>query len=456
MINTTSMVSPLSAHQQQQHASIISKKPCTSASCCSPSRLWKQIQTIINTDSREEFRKLTDSTTKLPHVVNVLLTSRLSNNPILYYNKPIIQIDRRLIDKFGKSLSSATDLNALEIALLQRHDYIAYHIIMTLKRNTSIEQMKQFLNHQFNNGFTSLHLACFWGMSKLVRLLLEEGANPFGSNKRQLRPIDCTTHKEIIAILKEKEEEEKMSVTTTTTTTATRVNSGSLLLKKAEKSIIQQQHMDNNMILIHGMTTDDKTSITPIMSPLSFSSSSSSSSSFSSLSSFEYQWTPPTSPIPPSSFTSRNNDIMVEEEEEVEEQLKKLQIVTATIEEQEQDEKICPIIEKRSGCFPRISSISSSSIIDNNKQSIIVLQQKPKKKVVQFNSQIILMDACIRGDKEEIIEIMNQQEEINFNEIRDIQNRSLLHLALMHGQENLVEFLHDKIDINHVDNDGKS
>lgn len=375
-MSTISMVSP-------QHAST---KPCTSASCCSPSRLWRSLQVIINGDQREEFKKLVLDQTKLPHIVRVLLTGRLSNNPLVY-SKPTTQIDRRLVDKFGKL--SATDLNALEIALLQKHDHIAYSIVLLLKRNATPVELKQFLNHQWGKEkLTALHLASFWGMSKLVRLMLDLGADPFIQNYRQLRPIDCTTNSDIINLL------QPIPIVT---------KRPSLLLKKAEISLIRSNSPSS--LPDHYFTKSND--ITPIMSPLSFSSSSSSSSS-----SFDYHWTPPTSPD-----------------------------LSHLVQQLDQ---VVVIEEQRQGCFPR-----HTSIINDNKQ--LVVSQKQKK--VHFDPQIILMDACIRGDKQEIMDMMNDA--IDFNEIRDLQNRSLLHLALLYGQEHIFMCLYDKININLADNDGK-
>lgn len=422
------MVSP-------QHASM---KPCTSASCCSPSRLWKQIQTMISQDQREEFRNfLSPENDKIQHIINVLLTSRLST-----FIKP--KIDSRLIDKFGKSFSSATDLNAIEIALLTRHDHIAYQIIISLKKSCLVteQQFNQFLNHQFQVGkdqvvFTALHLAAFWNMSKLVRLLLQEGAEPF-IVKSTIQPIDCTTSKEVIALLKEySKEEEKKKIkkqeivpisAVTVPDNSNHRNNNSFLLKKAEEkstSLLLRRRFTLNqqevVVLPPPSPSPSPSPPPPIMSPLSFSSSSS-SSSFSSLSSFEYyQWTPTAL----SPFEDNKEQVYLADEKEEE------QVTIVQEEEQEETTTVTIVQEERTGCEPRIEQ----------------LQQEKK---VRFDIKVILMDACIRGDYQEIID-----NKVDFlNEIQDVQNRSLLHLAIMHGQEHLIEYLHDKVNINHVDNDG--
>ncbi|GAA5798860.1 hypothetical protein HPULCUR_004266 [Helicostylum pulchrum] len=386
-----------------QHAST---KPCTSASCCSPSRLWRNTQLLINGDQREEFRKLIGDQSKLPHVVRVLLTSRLSNNPLVY-SKPMTQIDRRLTDKFGRL--SATDLNALEIALLQRHDHIAYTIVLVLKRNATPAEVNQFLNHQWGKEkLTALHLASFWGMSKLVRLMLDLGADPLTQNNRQLRPIDCTTNSDIISILRQASQPPPQPPTPVIT------KRPSLLLKKAEKSLIRSSPVYYEI---------DRT---PVMSPLSFSSSSSSSSS---LSSFDYHWTPPNSPLPPPC-----SDLLSP-------------LVHQMKLTDEEEDQVVVIEEERPGCFPRHTS-SHTIIMNDNKQQAV--SQKPKK--VHFDPQTILIDACIRGYKDEMMEIIDDT--IDCNDIRDLQNRSLLHLSLLFGHLDIFDYLHDKVDINLADQDG--
>ena len=456
-IAVAAMVSPKS-----QHAST---KPCTSASCCSPSRLWKSIQLLINTDQREEFRKLFNDDEKLPHLVRVVLTCRLSNNPLVYKNTMKI-VDARLSGKFGKI--SATDLNALELALLQKHDHIAFSILQVLKQNATPAQCKQFLNHQWGKkkGNTALHLAAFWGMSKIVRLMLEMGADPTTQNNRQLRPIDCTTHSEIIVQLQQsnnvvakqqqQQQQQQQQEQQQQQQKQQRLSPSppsSLLLKKAERLLrpLQTTATSTDQYIVQ----EDIRA--PIMSPLSFSSSSSSSSS---LSSFDHHcWTPPTSPIP-----------------HVESPILSIEKV---IEEKVLQQRDSLLIE-RPGCFPRQTTMTSDHSIvgnDNKQQQVgnddnknnnnnddngdinnnnndddrIVLR---KQKKVQFNSETILMDACIRGDKDELMEYIEKQD-FKLDSIRDVQNRSLLHIALMHGHEHLVNYLFDKININYSDNDGK-
>lgn len=359
MMNTR-VVSP-----KNQHASA---KPCTSANCCSPGRLWKNMQILINSNQKEEFRTFCSDKAKLPHIVNVILTCRLSNNPLVYSKANTIQFDQKLYEKFGKFIP--TDINALELALLQKHDHIAFYILQLLKQNSTPAQNKQFLNHQWGKGGnTALHLAAFWGLSKIVRLMIELGADPILENNRQLKPIDCATNSDTQSQLQKEK---------------TITKRPSLLLKKAtEKQMLKPFiHQEEHQLVIQDRL---------LMSPLSFSSSTSTSTS--SLSSFDHPcWTPPTSPLP-----SPAPDF------------------------------------KRPSCFP---------------QTNVAVLQKPKK--VQFDPHIILMEACSRGDKQELISIP-----YDLNSVRDLKNRSLLHIAIMYGHQHLLDYLYDKVDINHTDDDGK-
>lgn len=435
-IAVAAMVSPKS-----QHASA---KPCTSASCCSPSRLWKTIQLLVNTDQRDEFRKLFNDQEKLPHLVRVILTCRLSNNPLVYKNT--MKIDARLNDKFGKI--SATDLNALELALLQKHDHIAFSMLQVLKQNATPAQCKQFINHQWGKQKnTALHLGSFWGMSKIVRLMLEMGADPTTLNNRHLRPIDCTTHPDIIHQLQQsnpvnKPEQQQQQQHQR----ASPSPPSSLLLKKAERLLRPLQTIPSPASAATDQYIVQEDMRAPIMSPLSFSSSSSSSSS---LSSFDHHcWTPPTSPIP-----------------QVESPILSILEERVVVQQQQQRDSL---LMERPGCFPRQTLIGDTSMDADDKQRQLVVDNDNdnqhnrgdnldktvlrKQKKVQFNSETILMDACIRGDQQEMSEYLG----LDFGAIRDVQNRSLLHVALMHGHEHLVQFLIDKVDINYSDNDGKS
>jgi hypothetical protein len=288
----------------------------------SPIRIWKNIQRLINTNQKDEFSKLCRQQTLT--VVHVILTCRLSS--------AFVALDEKLQATFSVS----TEINALELALLQKRDHIAYILLNLLKQHSTPAQYKELLNHTWGNtNNTALYLATFWNYSKIHRLLIDMGAE---MNK----PI---------------------------------VRAPSFLLKKAEKQMSRLSIIDHPF------------------SPLSFSSSTSNSSSASSsLSSL--CWTPPVSPAPSRHFTT----------------------MTAATQKQQ----VVP----------------------------------PTLKKVRFDPHVLFLDTCISGDKDELMDLLDQYP-VDLDSIRDIKNRSLLHIALMHRHDHLLDFLYNKININHPDQDGK-
>ncbi|KAI7906303.1 uncharacterized protein BX663DRAFT_483059 [Cokeromyces recurvatus] len=79
-----------------------------------------------------------------------------------------------------------------------------------------------------------------------------------------------------------------------------------------------------------------------------------------------------------------------------------------------------------------------------------------QQKKVHFEPSVVILDACSRGDKEELM-MTSTSKLIDLDTIRDGQNnRSLLHIALLNGHEDLVKYLivDRKMDINSRDNDG--
>ena len=336
------------------------RKQCTSTSCCSPLRLWRTLQTIIHNDSKDEFSRLCE-TTPTELITRVLLTSRLSNDPALYspsQKSRVIQfpihVRQEAVRKLGKPV---TDLNPIQLALVLKNPLIAFHLLNFLKHNSTQQELVSFLNHSWGQRNTTLHLACFWNMSKLVRLLVDLGADINARNTRLVLPVDCCTNNECLALLSTSTQTTTTTTITTKTTTTPpatitqKINTKplkplqhrpSMLLKKAaERSMTtnaptslspspspqQQQHPTGIVQVVQQNNHHDEITVTseffdkkssppasPLvegdhhrgmmrMSPMSFSSSSS-SSSFSSLSSIEDGttksddlWTPPPSPM---------------------------------------------------------------------------------------------------------------------------------------------------------------
>ncbi|KAI8982694.1 ankyrin repeat-containing domain protein [Pilobolus umbonatus] len=165
--------------------------------------LWRNIQTWIQHDNRDQLRQLIQTQPK--EMIRVILTFTMT-------------IDH---DRLSRVFGKLTDLNALQMALVYQHEHISYMLLQLFKHSA------------------------FWGHVRLVRLLLELGADPYVLNVRQLRPIDCTTHPDILSQLKRP----------------------SFLL---EKAALYEEH------------------VVRIMSPISFSSSSSTSTCSTS------SWSPST------------------------------------------------------------------------------------------------------------------------------------------------------------------
>ena len=83
----------------------------------------------------------------------------------------------------------------LHIACILGEDEIASDILEFVVYITDEIHSKkilfEFIGRVWGDGNTVLHLVSFQGMSKLVRRLLELGANPNKKNSRHYRPVDC-------------------------------------------------------------------------------------------------------------------------------------------------------------------------------------------------------------------------------------------------------------------------
>lgn len=462
------------------HAAHTKKQQCTSASCCSPLRVWRKIQTMIHEDAKDEFARFAQST-PADLVTRVLLTSRVSNDPALYtpsQKSRIIQFPiafrQEAVRKFGKS---ATDLNAVQLALLlhpsKRDGGMAMVLLQYLKQHATPNELQVFVNHVWGQRNTTLHLACFWNMPRLVRLLLDLGADATIRNARQVGPADCCTSDECLALLSSTITHRQKTTTATTKVPKKHQQSQqqpqqlqqpsplkrpSMLLKKAsERSspipaspspvsaaptllstspIPAEYFTDKKPVVDHLLPASpaptpiddeeakDNSRAANNMSPMSFSSSSS-SSSFSSMSSIEETmcWTPPPSPMasPPVAPAATFDDAAATDAPEW---------MTA-------DE---PPVPERPSCRPQIKSPSPP----------------PPARQVRFDPRVILVDACIRGDLTELKTMVQELGcELRMG-IGGVQNRSLLHIALLHGHDQVARYLveHVKVDVNHPDNDG--
>lgn len=163
-------------HATPSHA----KQKCTSATCCSPSRLWRSVQLVIGENNQQGLLKLCQDPVRGPHVLDVVLTQRLANDASLYLasNKHrVLRLDPDGVALFGKS---ATDLNALQVALFHRHEDVACTLLELVRDHAVARDRQLFVTHTWGKRNDSLALACYLGMSKVVKLLLDMGLKPHG------------------------------------------------------------------------------------------------------------------------------------------------------------------------------------------------------------------------------------------------------------------------------------
>lgn len=440
---------------------------CKSPSCCSPLRLWRTLQTIIRDNDKNEFKKLcADKPADI--VASVLLTSRVSNDPAQYsasQKSRMVQFDIAArpgaVRLFGKQV---TDLNAVQLALIlhgkRDGGAMALAILNFLRQNAPEADLQLFVNHVWGQRNTTLHLACFWNLPRIVRLLLDMGAEPSVKNTLQIAPQDSCISPDCRALLSRPaspptELKRKKPATVTPRQGSTPVcapvarlptpphSRPSLLLKKASErtgsrtattnaaiptDYFSPKHQEpyQERIATPSNGLDDDVCCPPLPSPLSFSSSSSTSSysSDGSNKSNELCYTPPPSPLETAADAWDTN-----------------------VANQQLEQVLPPIpspspVPFRPSCFP--------TNIKNDRA------ERPRR--VRFDKQAIIIDACIRGDLAELASILEDYEQTLpvHHAFGGVQNRSLLHIALLHGQEHIVRYLVEKIrvDINHPDKDG--
>lgn len=167
-------------------------KGCNSASCCSPAKLWRTLQSLVKGDDKKELIKFFKDD-RLEHIVRVALTSRITNDAALYPPSQQHKVIRLTATKesmlcLGKSF---TDLNLLQLALMTSSESMVMALLAQLKLHASSAKLKHFVNHVWGQGNTSLHLAVFLKRHSVVKALLDLGCLSDVSNARNKRPVDC-------------------------------------------------------------------------------------------------------------------------------------------------------------------------------------------------------------------------------------------------------------------------
>ncbi|KAI8142579.1 hypothetical protein BJV82DRAFT_146099 [Fennellomyces sp. T-0311] len=188
---------------QHQHAN--NHKKCTSASCCSRSKIWKAIQAAIAADDKKGLAIMFQDEERVAHFTDVLLKERNNNDAsalppshkhrILQFDKPIRP---EALAKFGKSV---TDLNALQVALFHQREGIACQLLQFLRQHATPSELQAFIGHVWGEGNSSLHLACFHSMPRLVQMLLDLGADPNSTNAKEQTPANCCKDPDCLAAL---------------------------------------------------------------------------------------------------------------------------------------------------------------------------------------------------------------------------------------------------------------
>ncbi|KAI9299883.1 ankyrin repeat-containing domain protein [Cunninghamella echinulata] len=326
--------------QQQQHS-------CGNGTCCSPSKLWRQLQNIIRTGNEQAFSELCGDEDRARHVARVLFRQRLDNDPSMYpasHKHRVLQLEDITYDQklqfkhyFGTSVK---DLNGLQLALFFKKESFAKKLLNFLyhhqeQQQLSSNEFQSFINHTWGNKNTSLHLACFLGMPSLVALLLKLGAHPNPINLKNYGPLDGCTNNQCIQLIKKNKKNNLSPIKTTKTATVQKqrqpsslefkplsihlypqqqlqpqkdLAQTSMLLKKAVQQV-SELPMDH--LLSANLTT------TTAKPSLVFSSSTSSSSSFSSASSLDdqqqQQQRQQLPSLPPSPLTPTTPDLILDD-----------------------------------------------------------------------------------------------------------------------------------------------
>ncbi|KAI8877609.1 hypothetical protein K501DRAFT_288299 [Backusella circina FSU 941] len=148
-------------------------KGCTSASCCSPARLWRTLQTIIKSDQKQDLISFFNDDLRREHIVRVALTSRLSNDASQLPPSHRHTVIRMKGDPFGRVM---TDLNSLQLALITASEPLVLALLSQLKLHHESE-LGPFIHHLFGKrGHSSLELALFLKRTRVVKVLLGLGA----------------------------------------------------------------------------------------------------------------------------------------------------------------------------------------------------------------------------------------------------------------------------------------
>ena len=171
----------------------IPHKGCNSSSCCSPAKLWRNIQALIKANDRKgliDFFK----DPRQEHIIRAALTSRITNDAAMFppsQQHKLVRLEDRKLEANRYLGKSFTDLNALQLALITSSESMVLTLLGQLKLYATSQELKLFINHIWGQGNSSLHLAVFLKRHSVVKTLMVLGCQPDQLNARKKSAIDC-------------------------------------------------------------------------------------------------------------------------------------------------------------------------------------------------------------------------------------------------------------------------
>ncbi|ORX52800.1 hypothetical protein DM01DRAFT_1408124 [Hesseltinella vesiculosa] len=442
---------------------------CAHGSCCSPAKLWRQIQTILKSGTPEQWVEFCDDD-RAPHVARVLCSQRLANDPSMYpasHKHRLLQLPQQHRAHAQRYFGScARDLNGLQISLLLRRENMALAVLEFLhhqRHHVSEVDLDLFLNHTWGKRNTALHLAAYWGMTAVVQRLLTLGADSSIKNASRFAPADLCTQNPCRSLFSSNQKVSVPSALPTAKPTRLRPLSvspalprTSMLLKKA----IQQ---------VADLPLDDDALKHP---PLLLSSSTSSSSSVSSLEDAmprTPELTTPRTACFPVSPLPHPDDLFLPDPLETKPELLPCPrspphpLVPPSLERLATPEPMLPLSITRTPTPARPSD--QAAPVTQPCPAVPAddppCPPQPRKKVVRFCPEVILMHACMHGDMDDLVQLIQQHQGLDRHVtslLTDWQDKyfqacqaprfsvssaplSWLHLALLHRQEHIAGYL---------------
>lgn len=240
------------------------------------------LQNAIINGSRQDFNNICEKAIGSSHdLAHALLTWRVAR--VIQYP---LNVRQEAVRKLGPLQKKPIELDAIQYTLLLQKGALAIAMLEYLQQHCDRESLHAFVNRQWSSSNTALHLACFWNMPRLVRLLLDLGADCNARNANLVSPADCcrtAPHGNDCRAMLSSEKQHQQQQTTPRP---------SMLLKKAME---QQYH--NNTTPIDSFPPPAPAAIPPEYFAAGVPSTTSTSSSMLSADDSSTCWTPPPSPM---------------------------------------------------------------------------------------------------------------------------------------------------------------